>query len=676
MGDLTADRGHRADERFRVLEELGRGAVGVVYRAVEVATGREVALKVLLERPDPTRLARFEREGQVTAALDHPGVVRVHAAGALGGQPFLAYELVPGGETFADARGQLDRSTRLRLLRDAAAAVGHAHARGVVHRDLKPANVLVDRSSGGVPRVRVADFGMARLTSDTHERLTRTGVIVGTPHYMAPEQAAGEREVGAPADVWALGVMLYEALLDELPFDGESLQVLLARICAVDPRPPREVDPALAPDLEAIVLRALERDPASRYPDAAALADDLEAFLRGEAVGARRGSIRRWLRRRRGPLLASGAVALSVGAVTGAALATSSPTAPQAAPAAPTAPTIHVLAPDDGATMTEATVVFEVRVDDPDDRFVEVQVGGRAPLRVAAGRPFTTRVEVAQGANRVAVRARDAAGHEARVERALRVEVTPGWWASLDDHRRPALPLPSGLRFGEGTGEYVNERDGSLLVWVPPGHFTMGSPQPGEGPPHEVRLTRGLFMGKHEVTWGQYRRFCQETGRALPRPPSFAVTDEHPVVNVELEDCLAYCAWAGLRLPTEAEWEWAARGADGRLYPWGDHPPRPHDANIANRDRFEDTSPVGSFPAGASPWGCLDMAGNAFEWTADGFAPHPSTPQVDPVVPPEPGRLRVVKGGAFELPEPLARSTGRTEGWASECQGFRACRSP
>src|SRR5690606_32561067 len=140
-----------------------------VFRAVEVETGREVALKLLHERPDPTRLARFEREGQVTAALDHPGVVRVHAAGVIGGRPYLAYELVPGGETFGDALPRLDRGARLRLLRDAADAVAHAHTRGVVHRDLKPANLLVDRSSGDLPRVRVADFGMARLTGDSHE---------------------------------------------------------------------------------------------------------------------------------------------------------------------------------------------------------------------------------------------------------------------------------------------------------------------------------------------------------------------------------------------------------------------------------------------------------------------------------------------------------------------------
>ncbi|MBX3470040.1 MAG: serine/threonine protein kinase, partial [Planctomycetes bacterium] len=270
-----------AGARFRIVAELGRGAVGAVYRAVEAESGREVALKVLLERPDPTRLARFAREGEVTAALDHPGIVRVHASGVLGGRPFLAYELVPGGETLADALATLDRSTRLRLLRDAAAAVGHAHARGVVHRDLKPSNVLIDRASGDVPRARVADFGMARLTGDSQDRLTRTGAMVGTPHYMAPEQAAGARDVGPPADVWALGVMLYEALVDRLPFDGETLQELVARLCAADPTPPRALDPALAPDLEAVVLRALAREPGERYPDAGALAADLDAFLRG-----------------------------------------------------------------------------------------------------------------------------------------------------------------------------------------------------------------------------------------------------------------------------------------------------------------------------------------------------------------------------------------------------------
>jgi formylglycine-generating enzyme required for sulfatase activity len=213
-------------------------------------------------------------------------------------------------------------------------------------------------------------------------------------------------------------------------------------------------------------------------------------------------------------------------------------------------------------------------------------------------------------------------------------------------------------------------------VWIPPGSFTMGSPLAGEGPPHEVRLTRGLFMGKYELTQGLYRRFCRETGRPEPARPTYPTTDEHPVVNVLVADCEAYCAWAGLRLPTEAEWEWAARGTDGRIYPWGDAPPAAHSANVPDRDRFRDAAPVGSFPAGASPWGCHDLAGNVWEFTADDFAAHPATLQVDPAPPGGPDDFRVVKGGSFYAPEAFARAPGRTEGWPSETQGFRVARSP
>ncbi|MCO5165635.1 MAG: bifunctional serine/threonine-protein kinase/formylglycine-generating enzyme family protein [Planctomycetes bacterium] len=662
--------------RFRIVAELGRGAVGAVYRAVEEESGREVALKVLLERPDPTRLARFAREGEVTAALDHPGIVRVHASGVLGGRPFLAYELVPGGETLAEGLPKLDRSLRLRLLRDAAAAVGHAHARGVVHRDLKPANVLVDRSSGDVPRARVADFGMARLTGDSQDRLTRTGAIVGTPQYMAPEQAAGTRDVGPPADVWALGVMLYEALVDRLPFDGDTLQQLLVRICAADPTPPRTLDPALATDLEAVVLRALEGDPARRYPDAGALAADLDAFLRGEPVSARR-SLAARLRRRRGLFLGGAALAGSLALVTGAVLL--APRAPEPLPSVAAAgPRLTVLAPAAGAVVAAGEVALEVRVDAADeDRLVEVRVGPRAQ-RVRPGRPFTARVDLTAGEQVVVIAALDAGGGEARLEHTMRVVALPAWWVDVGAERRPALPLPDGLEFGAAAGDYVHAADGSVLVWVPPGEFMMGSEQPGEGPSHRVVLTRGVFMGKHEVTWGQFLRFCAAAGRDAPPPPDFPVTDDLPVVNVTAADADAYAAWAGLRLPTEAEWEWAARGPDGRVYPWGDAPPvGPEGAIGYTRSKFKERpAPVGAHPAGASPWGCLDMAGNVWEWVQDAPHAYPGGQRVDPRAPAGPGDQRLVRGGSFRSPAQLSRASTRTHGEPGREVGFRVCRDP
>ncbi|MEZ6188569.1 MAG: serine/threonine-protein kinase [Planctomycetota bacterium] len=245
---------------YRVLEPLGLGAMGEVYRVTD-GVGRQLALKLLRGRMDGARLERFAREGEVAAGLRHSGIVQVHATGVADQGPYLVYELVEG-EDLERAWRRLDRDQLLEITLHVAQALGHAHAQGVVHRDVKPANVLLD----GRGRARLADFGLAQAVG--LERLTQSGAVLGTPHYMAPEQAAGQRtRYGPPTDVWALGVLLYRALTGRLPFSGPDLMTLAARIASVEPPPPRQLDPTLSPGLEAVCLRALHKDPDRRYAD-------------------------------------------------------------------------------------------------------------------------------------------------------------------------------------------------------------------------------------------------------------------------------------------------------------------------------------------------------------------------------------------------------------------------
>jgi len=268
---------------YRVLGALGSGAAGQVFR-VQDAVGRELALK-LLGATQSTQ--RFEREGEVTATLKHPGIVRVHGQGFHGDRPYLVYELVAGRDLEA-CFGELSREQLLRITHEVAEALGHAHAQGVVHRDVKPANVLIDASG----RARLADFGMAQAAG--LERLTRSGALVGTPHYMAPEQAGAVRAAyGPPTDVWALGVLLYRVLTGATPFVGDSMVQLMARIASQPVRDPRKHDPSLPPGLVEVCLRALQKPPADRYPDGDAFAADLGRALRGESVVGRAGIPRR-----------------------------------------------------------------------------------------------------------------------------------------------------------------------------------------------------------------------------------------------------------------------------------------------------------------------------------------------------------------------------------------------
>ncbi len=270
--------GARIAERFELLEELGSGGMGVVYHAREISSGRSVAIKLMRGSMTPDQKERFRREGIVTAALRHSGIVSIHGAGAVGGAPYLVYEYVAGGQTYRDLLNSgAPRSTLLATLRDAAQALGAAHAQGVVHRDVKPGNLLVTPEG----HVRVADFGLVRAAG--LENLTKTGQALGTPSYMPYEQFDGDREkIGPTVDVWALGVILHEVIAGESPFQGSANVIELIGAIEHAPIDPRRLTPSLEPELEAICKRALQRDPDRRYPDATAFAEDLSSFLAGE----------------------------------------------------------------------------------------------------------------------------------------------------------------------------------------------------------------------------------------------------------------------------------------------------------------------------------------------------------------------------------------------------------
>lgn len=342
---------------FRVVKEIGRGGMGVVYEAIQASLGRRVALKVLpaTSVTDPRRIQRFELEARALAALNHPGIVPIHWVGCERGTPYFAMQLIDGrtlaaviaelrvlngldpggavsetsrslaeGSIFAEAdietdasgtdaeavdvprrdlprpdavRGNpalrpFDRSVAVIGVR-AAEALAHAHELGVIHRDIKPANLLIDRRG----HLWVTDFGMARLQGESD--LTHTGDLVGTLKYMSPEQASGRRgSVDGRTDVYSLGATLYELLTLRPAFSGDDRHELLRSVAHDTPAPPRSIDPAIPVDLETIVLKAMARDPAARYPSARALADDLRNVLARRPIRARRAGVfdrlRRW----------------------------------------------------------------------------------------------------------------------------------------------------------------------------------------------------------------------------------------------------------------------------------------------------------------------------------------------------------------------------------------------
>jgi formylglycine-generating enzyme required for sulfatase activity len=305
--------------RFRLLRELGRGGMGVVYAAEELDLGRPVALKVLAPQlgAEPRARARFRREAELGARVGHPGLVRVLAVGRDEEIDWIAPELVPGEHSLARAievarrQGPAAHWYRdvARWIAEAAEALQALHGAGVLHRDVKPENLLLDEQG----RVRLADFGLARLRGGPG--VSRTGDLCGSPHTMSPEQAAGRLgELDPRSDVFSLGATLYEALTLVRPFDGDTAAEVLAAVRRADPLAPRRVRRRVPRDLERVALMALRREPARRYATAAALGADLRRFLAGEAVRARaRGPLERMASLvRRHPLRSTAALLVGV----------------------------------------------------------------------------------------------------------------------------------------------------------------------------------------------------------------------------------------------------------------------------------------------------------------------------------------------------------------------------
>jgi serine/threonine protein kinase len=285
-------------EGYQIDGVLGRGGMGVVYRAVQTSLGRRVALKMVLSEYALEDRARFQLEAETVAQLHHPNIVQIYEIGEAAGRPYFTLEYIDGG-SLEDKLGGKPMAWRAaaQLLAVLARAVHAAHLHGVVHRDLKPANVLLAKD--GTPKV--TDFGIAKRLDGAKQ--TQTGNILGTPSYMSPEQALGQSKVGRATDIYALGAILYDALVGRPPFEADNTLDTMMQTVQNDPVPPRALQPKLPHDLEVICLKCLEKAPSSRYETALELAEDLERLLRNEPIHARPIGLPeravRWARRNR-----------------------------------------------------------------------------------------------------------------------------------------------------------------------------------------------------------------------------------------------------------------------------------------------------------------------------------------------------------------------------------------
>lgn len=605
--------------RYRALEEVGRGTMGVVYRAVQTNLNREVALKFpTLE----TKLAgdRFLREARLLATLSHPNLVRVLDADLDAGRPFLVLELVTGW-SLADYRAKQESMSvpeAVGLVCQVLDGLAAAHAAGIVHRDVKSGNVLVSAERVA----KVADFGLARV--DDGAGLTVAGTLLGTPAYLSPEVAQGQVAT-AKSDLYAAGVMLFELIAGRLPFTAISAQDLLAKHVH-EPAPRLAKFASDIPDeLEAAYQQLMAKAPHDRPADAATA-----GRLLRQAMG-----------------LDQSVTALDIPALDPA----PAPRPSRKVPAR--SRPIAAPAPPPERTWAYAIAGFTLAL------------ALAAPAAYLATRPPPTPPAPASPPASV-------------LETPASSSRPPSRWTPLEEHPPDASGLVT----------WTSSTDGAPMVHVPAGPSIRGTNEvgPDERPIRTIHLDE-FWIDRFEVTNRLYDRFVAATNHAPrerhPRQPTLDAPD-NPVISVTWQDAVDYCLWAGKRLPTEAEWEKAARGPAGNRYPWGQEEPGARTANMADPmgvspDSHDLTAPVGKFPAGMSPYGAHDMAGNAWEWCSDWYGDkyYADSPDRNPTGP-DGGRWRVSRGGSHVsymntdlLPsyrkkgEPLARHLD---------QGFRCVR--
>ncbi len=692
LAGVGADEPELILERYRVVRTLGRGGMGVVYEAKHDVLGSRHAIKVLVSRlrgaGSEIIAERFLREAKLCVSIRHPNLVLVTDCGIDKGHPVIVMDLIEGTELGKYTRGGkgVQAATVVRIGAQAAAALNALHQRSIVHRDIKPSNLMLERSTG---RVVLMDLGISRQTGEDSDMTM--GSIIGTPAYMAPEQARSSSKVGTSADVYSLGAAFAALLAARPPVEAGTAHEMIERV--------RErvytsgTVLGLYPELEK-----------AAPPELVGLIADMTRFHAGERITCAEVRERLVAMDRAAGALAGPTLDATLPIVVAPASDFLTPSSATPTPSGPTPSSFQARQPTE-ATQPRSGTFMPPAIDLDATRRMPDQAPSGAPAPAVAPRPRARPWLLPLALVPVAVLVGwFALGHRAPSPPEPRPVAQPA--PVVQPPPQPAHPVPVPEPSSARTPVppimvapvsevpvkppppvayaprqvLVLPGGGSMeLLLVAPGSFRIGSDEasrPNERPRKQVAFTIPRWLGRYEVTCAQFAPYLIAHGPAVdPGFDQFEETTtgfrpraglEHlPVRGVYLADARAYAAWLSaasgvvLRLPGEVEWEYAARGPTNRIWPWGDtwRPDR------CRADGHDGPAPVGSFPSGSSWCGVEDLAGNLFEWTDDWLDDqrYASIAQRDPAPDPttQPDGMTTVRGGCFANPRQMCRAAFR-----------------
>lgn len=656
--------------RYRIDSLIGLGGMGSVYRAARLLIGDEVAMKILhTERvADPHAGERFRREAQAAARLKHPNAVSIHDFGITGdGLQYLVMELLEGLSLrqIIKQEGPLPASVAAEITTQVCAALDEAHQRHIIHRDIKPDNIIINSTTAGL-RVKVLDFGIAKLRDDVANHLTQTGSVMGTPHYMSPEQCLGE-DLDSRADIYSVGIVLYEMLCGRVPFNSPVSTAVVVQHVNQPPPSLRTINSGVSPQVEAVVFHALEKQPDARPPTAGALARELTAAVHSTSVQAPSHST--W----------------------------------QPASGPPQPPT-HV---------TDETII---RGGARTPAANEMPTTVHLPAAQASGPTPSVRSTVPSGTlgvprtNQRSLLRIGAAVFGVVLLGALVALIT---WNLTRARRQRPNQEPIGTKNLQQTSRppTFNNKIGMQFLLMPRGAFQMGSSEAdvdfafadatrtnsgakrewfnSETPQHRVTIKEGFYIGKFEVTQSQWRALIMGNN-----PSHFRDCASCPVEQVSWYDAQEFIKKLNemsdgymYSLPSEAEWEYACRAGTTMVFAFGDtlsssqanfNGKYPY-GNVSEGTWIKKTTPVGSYQPNA--WGLYDMHGNVYEWVEDIWADSYEGMSVDGSVNANNGdpRYRVLRGGSWTNHAKYCRSAYRNRvapDYRSLDSGFRVVAVP